>query len=272
MAAAQRRAAVLGSPIGHSKSPALHRAAYAAAGLDWRYDAIEVGSGEALASFLQAVGPRWVGLSLTMPLKEPALTLVDVLDPVARATGAVNTIVLPGAPTRPAGLAGHNTDVVGIVDALAEAGVTSARTVAVLGAGGTARSAVAAAVRLGAQVVQVYARRPAAAAEVAAIADALGSSGHPMAWADAGACVAADLVISTVPAGVADSLAQTLPAPPAGTLLDVVYHPWPTPLAAAWDPAVVPGIAMLLWQAVAQVRLMAGIDPDVVAMKAAIGL
>ena len=272
MTAVQRRAAVLGSPIGHSKSPALHRAAYAAAGLDWRYDAIDVGSGAALEAFLAALGPRWVGLSLTMPLKEPALALVDVLDPVARATGAVNTIVLPGAPTHPPGSAGHNTDVVGIVDALAEAGVTAAGTVAVLGAGGTARSAVAAAAQLGAQVVQVYARRPEAASEVAALADVLGSAGHPRAWAQVGDCVGADLVISTVPAGVADAVAGAVAGPPAGTLLDVVYHPWPTPLAAAWGAAVVPGIAMLLWQAVAQVRLMAGIEPDVAAMKAAVGL
>lgn len=265
----QRRAAVVGSPIGHSKSPALHWAAYGAAGLPWRYDAIDVGSGAELARFLDDLGPQWVGLSLTMPLKEPALGLVDSLDPVARDTGAVNTIVLPGAPTQPPGRTGHNTDVIGIVDALAEVGVTSARTVAVLGAGGTARSAAAAAGRLGAETVQVYARRPVAAAAVAAIA---GAAGVALPWSAAADCAGADVVISTVPAGVADALAGSLTAPPMGTLLDVVYHPWPTPLAAAWGPAVVPGLAMLLWQAVAQVRLMVGIEPDVAAMRAAVGL
>ncbi|MGB8652666.1 MAG: shikimate dehydrogenase, partial [Mycobacteriales bacterium] len=133
------RAAVLGSPIGHSLSPVLHRAAYAALGLqDWTYDAIEV-LPEGLASFLDGLGPEWAGLSLTMPLKQAVLPLLTSASELVGITGAANTVVL-----RDGERVGHNTDVEGMVAALREAGVASCDRAAVIGAGATAASALAA--------------------------------------------------------------------------------------------------------------------------------
>ena len=287
------RAAVLGSPIAHSKSPALHRAAYAAAGLDWQYDAIEV-TAEQLPGFLRGLGPDWAGLSLTMPLKSTVIDLLPELSATAAATASVNTVVFPSAPGAAGGAAsarglavGHNTDVDGIVAAVlaASPGTVGVRVATVLGAGATARSAVVAAAELGATTVDVYARRPAAAAELSAWAAGVGIEVRPGDWRDAATGLRRALVISTVPSGAADSLVASIPSigrrdgqPPeggAGTLLDVVYDPWPTPLAAAWRAAggvVVPGLAMLLHQAAAQVQLMTGIPADLTAMRDAVGL
>jgi shikimate dehydrogenase len=254
-------------------------AAYRAANhVDWRYQAIEM-VGEDLPAFVAGLdaaggGAEWMGLSLTMPCKEAGLRLADWVDPVALRTGAVNTLVPRDGSASPRTWAGFNTDVGGITAALAEAGVASASRVAVLGAGATARSAVAAAAAMGAERIEVYARRPEAAAEVAALASGFGCVGVPLTWARAAECVTADVVVSTVPAGVADSLASAVAdIPSQAALLDVVYQPWPTALASSWtSPLVVAGLSMLLWQAVAQVRLMTGLDPDVAAMKAAVGL
>ena len=152
------RAAVLGSPIGHSKSPALHRAAYAAAGLDWQYDPIEL-TAEELPAFLTGLGPEWAGLSLTMPLKTAVLALLPELSATAAATRSVNTVVFPSAPgargtaAAAQGLAaGHNTDVDGIVAAVlaASPSATATPVATVLGAGATARSAVVGGRRVGA--------------------------------------------------------------------------------------------------------------------------
>src|SRR4051812_28347571 len=138
-----RRAAVLGSPIAHSLSPALHRAAHAALGLTgWSYERIECRE-EELAPLVAGLGPAWVGLSLTMPLKRVALDVADDVSPLAAAVGAANTLLLDGARRA------HNTDVAGIVGALTDAGVTRAETAAVLGAGGTAQAALAALLELG---------------------------------------------------------------------------------------------------------------------------
>lgn len=283
------RAAVLGSPISHSKSPDLHRAAYRAAGLDWTYEAIDVDSAQ-LPGFLSGLGEDWAGLSLTMPLKETVLDLVDSISATVRATRAANTLVFAAAPGREiyrgtagaseGGAVAHNTDVDGIVAAIRESTGQSfrPRNVAVLGAGATARSATVAAARLGAEQVRVHARRPAVAE--ASLADVAAASGVPLAvlpWADAPAAARADLVISTVPTGVTAELAEEISRgrAPSGVLLDVVYHPWPSPLAQAWTGAngtAVSGLLMLLHQAAEQVRLMAGINPDTAAMREAVGL
>lgn len=275
------RAAVLGCPITHSKSPALHRAAYQAAGQrGWRYDAIELTQPE-LPGFVAGLDDTWLGLSLTMPLKEAGLALADDADDVARATGAVNTLVLPGTGRRGDGridgIAGYNTDVDGIVAAVRHAMSGAIERVAILGAGATARSAAVAASRLGAQSVEVYARRPDAADEVAQVAGRFGCATLTSQWSKAAAGLDADLVISTVPRGVADDWAALVSGRARGALLDVVYDPWPTPLAASWQAtegtgAVVAGLAMLLWQAAEQVRLMTGLHPDVAAMARAVGL
>jgi shikimate dehydrogenase len=263
-----RRAAVLGHPIAHSLSPVLHLAAYRALGLAWEYDRIDM-TGDRLASFVAALDESWVGLSLTMPLKEDVLPLLDEADDVVVATRAANTVVL-----RDGRRIGANTDVAGIVRSLAGAGAGAAAvgTATVLGAGATARSALAALVGRGATLVVAYVRRPEAGADLRRTGDALGLEVRIRPWEDAAAGLAASVVVSTVPRGAADHLATSVGTAP-GTLLDVVYDPWPTALAAAWRDAggaVASGLDLLLHQAVEQVRLMTGRTPPVDVLRAAL--
>lgn len=260
-----RRAAVLGSPIAHSLSPALHLAAYASLGLDWIYTAIEVDE-QQLPVFLAGMDASWAGLSLTMPLKECVIDLLDVVDDEARVLRSVNT-VLPDA----LGWRGTNTDVYGIAESLKRAGLQAPpRTATVLGAGATARSAVAALARLGAESVVVCARRPEAADEVAALGRQLGLSCRAQGLDPDPDVVTADLLISTLP-GDAGARWQGVAEQATGVLLDASYHPWPTPLAGAWGGSgIASGRDMLLWQAVEQVRLMTGREPAVSAMSAAL--
>ena len=263
------RAAVLGSPIGHSLSPALHRAAYSALGLDWSYDAIEVRP-EGLAGFLTGLDHSWVGLSLTMPLKQTVLPLLDEVTELVTATGAANTVLLRGERRW-----GENTDVAGIVAALREAGVGSLGRATVVGGGATAASAVAALAQLGAADLVVLVRDRGRAGPLLAAAERLGVHLElAELTVDALARSAADVVVSTVPAGALDDLARrlALPARPP-VLLDVVYAPWPTALASAYAGAggtVVGGAAMLLHQAAAQVELMTGQRAPLAAMRAAL--
>ncbi len=278
------KAAVLGSPIAHSLSPALHRAAYQALGLDgWTYQAIECGE-DGLADLLRSLGPDWAGLSLTMPLKRTVLPLLDHADPLVTVTGGANTVLL-----RQDGRHGYNTDVRGIVDALAESGAPPPESVTILGAGATACSALAALPGLGASGADVVVRDPARAAGLLAVADRLRlrvrlcsfpGAGPPGSARTAGLPVPpfppgpGALLISTVPAGVADTVADRILATgraPAA-VLDVVYAPWPTRLAQAASAAgamVTSGFAMLLHQAAAQVELMTGRPAPLEAMRAA---
>ncbi|MGH3712447.1 MAG: shikimate dehydrogenase, partial [Micromonosporaceae bacterium] len=152
MSEVAHRAAVLGTPIKHSLSPVIHNAGYAAAGLtDWAYGAYECDE-PALPGFVAGLDPSWAGLSLTMPLKEVALTVADEVSALARTLGAANTLY-----RRDGRWYAENTDAGGMADALRTAGLTAARRVSVLGAGGTARAAIAAAAELGATEVTVYA-------------------------------------------------------------------------------------------------------------------
>ncbi|MBI4941619.1 MAG: shikimate dehydrogenase [Actinobacteria bacterium] len=274
-----RRAAVLGSPIAHSLSPTLHRAAYAALGLTaWRYDAVEVAE-DGMAAFLAGLDASWAGLSLTMPLKRVVRPLLAAESDLARAVGAVNTVTFG-----PAGPVGDNTDVHGIVAALAEAWVREASTAAVLGGGATACSAVAALRDRGVRAPRVHVRSAGRSGDVVAAGERLGLDVR-LAALDAADVVhaAPAVVVSTLPAGAADALADDLAAglvapavrdgAPPPVLLDVVYAPWPTALARAWTGAggpVVSGLAMLLHQAAEQVRLMTGLEPPVPAMRAAV--
>jgi len=262
------KAAVLGSPIAHSLSPALHRAAYAGLGLDdWTYEAVDCDEA-ALAAFVTSRGPDWAGLSLTMPLKRTVLPLLDHTDPLAVIAGGANTVVF-----RPDGRYGYNTDVQGIVDALTEAGAAAPGSVTIIGAGATACSALAALAELGAPAADVVVRDPARAADLLAAAERLHVAVRLLpltALTDD----APGLLISTVPAGAADGYAGRIRvtgrAPAA--VLDVVYDPWPTPLAEAASAAgaiVANGFAMLLHQAAAQVELMTGKPAPLEAMRAA---
>jgi len=258
-------AAVLGSPVAHSLSPVLHNAAYRALGLtDWSYGLHECREPE-LAGFVDGLGPEWAGLSLTMPLKRVTLDVADAVDELAGAIGAANTLVLTGRRTA------YNTDIVGIGATL---GDVSGRAV-VLGAGGTAQSALAALREAGIDDVTVLVRDLARTPELRDTAERLGVAPRIVAaLADPASAsaelVGADVVISTLPPGGADPL---VPPGAGAVVLDVVYAPWPTPFAAAALAAgagVRSGLEMLLHQAVAQVELMTGKPGPVAAMRTAL--
>ena len=264
-----RRAAVLGAPIRHSLSPVLHRAAYAELGLDdWTYGAYEIDEA-ALAGFVGSLDASWAGLSLTMPLKRAILPLLDKIGTVARDVDAVNTVVFTADGRR----VGDNTDVPGLVAALRERGVDRVESAAVLGAGATATSALAAVREVTEGPVSVYVRGDARAREMRAAGERLGVAVHVRPWADAAEALRAPLVVSTTPKGACDHLALDLPAGESvGVLFDVVYDPWPTTLAGAWERAggvVVSGLDLLVHQAVLQVALMTGRPGPLAAMRAA---
>lgn len=261
-----RRAAVLGKPVAHSLSPVIHTAGYEALGLDFTYTAIECDSPE-LAEFVAGLGQEWAGLSLTMPLKEVALTVATSVSEMAIAVGAANTLV-----RRDGGWHADNTDIPGMVSALRDVGgVTSPKSVAVLGAGGTARAALGAAAQLGVRRVVLFARRPEVAAELEPVAEALRLSLTYIGWQEARRSAQHDVVISTVPRGVVDDL--DVPWRPSSVLFDVVYDPWPTPLAASAERAgcrIVSGLDLLLAQALGQFELFTGHKPPVDAMREAL--
>jgi shikimate dehydrogenase len=268
------KAAVLGSPIAHSLSPVLHHAGYAALGLDgWTYTAIECAEA-GLPALIASCGSGWAGLSLTMPLKRAVLPLLDTVDPVAADTGGANTVVFGGNRRH-----GYNTDVAGMVAALAGAGVTAPKSAVILGAGATACSALAALRDLGLTTVTVAVRDPARAGGLQTVAERLRVAVTLQALADQGAgqLPPPDLLISTVPASAPDFLAEHyvagVPAP--ACVFDVVYAPWPTRLAQAAGDAgatVVGGFELLLHQAAGQFELMTGRQPAPLAAMRTAGL
>ncbi|OEV10746.1 shikimate dehydrogenase [Streptomyces nanshensis] len=262
-----RRAAVLGSPVAHSLSPVLHQAAYARLGLhDWTYERYEVDE-QSLAGFLGGTDEQWAGLSLTMPLKRAVIPLLDEVSPVAESVEAVNTVVFRGRRR-----IGDNTDIPGMVAALRERGIVRTERAAVLGAGATASSALAALGRICDGEVVTYVRGEERAREMRGWGERLGVRVRTADWAEAAEAFTAPLVIATTPAGSTDALAEQVPDGP-GTFFDVVYDPWPTRLAAAWAErggAVVSGLDLLVHQAVLQVELMTGHVPaPLEAMRAA---
>jgi len=257
--APSRKLAVLGSPIGHSKSPQLHRAAYEALGMDWSYEAIDV-TEDALPEFIAGLGPEWRGLSLTMPLKKAVLPLLTETDRIAEQTGGANTVLLDGEAVR-----GFNTDVAGIVRALQAAGLEQAHYVHILGGGATAASALVAAAELGADRVDAHVRDLERSAWIEPLANQLGLRVRirPFAQADRSLDVP-DLVISTLPGGTTTEAVYTDSTRRRSVLFDVAYEPWPTPLARQWESVggrVVSGLAMLAHQALLQVRVFVSGDP-----------
>ena len=274
MTAAHRRAAVLGHPIAHSLSPVLHRAAYAALGLGtWRYDAVDV-TEDQLPGFVEGLDASWAGLSLTMPLKQTVVPLLDHVEPLAQVVGAVNTVLVHGSGAGRV-LTGANTDVHGLVAALGEAGVSGGlRSAGVLGAGATAASTLAALAQLGCPSPRVYVRSQARAGGLLRAAHRMGVEPRLFRLDDAaGEIGQLDVVVSTLPAHAADPLADDLAADVTGVLLDVCYDPRPTALGAAWATRggrVVGGERMLLHQAAEQVRLMTGAPAPVAAMDVAL--
>jgi shikimate dehydrogenase len=244
------RCAVLGSPIAHSLSPVLHRAAYDALGVTgWSYDAYEVDQTR-LRPFIESLDQTWRGLSLTMPLKRAILPLLDDVRETARIAGVANTVLID-----PAGrLTGENTDTPGLVNALHAAGVDRVESAVVVGAGATAASAVLALHRLGVHEILLLARTPAKAAGVQELASRLGVRLRVVKLAVLGHA-SADLLVSTLPAHASPAgLAGVAPV-----VFDVVYRPWPTPLveaAAQRGSLTLGGLDLLVHQAALQVEAM----------------
>jgi shikimate dehydrogenase len=263
-----RRAAVLGSPIEHSKSPQLHLAAYRALGLrDWTYERIECSADE-LPRVVSHFSPDWVGVSVTMPGKFAALRFADDRSERAQLVGSANTLLR----TR-RGWRADNTDVDGVAGALG-AVHGDIGDIVVVGAGGTARAAVVAVAGLGAGTVTVVARDPAKAQPLVQLAQAVGVAGRWRAFDDeelADEVAGAGAVVSTIPADAAAGHVAALRH--ARVLLDAIYDPWPTPLAAAvmkTGGRVVDGLQMLLHQAFAQVEQFTGRPAPREAMAAAV--
>ena len=258
------KAAVLGSPVAHSLSPVLHNAAYEVLGLEHTYLAIETAESE-LGSFLDSVDADWLGVSLTMPLKEVAFDFAESRDELAELTGAINTLVFGDR------IKAFNTDVLGLVDAVSEAGSAEVSSAVIFGSGATARSALVALQRLGAREVTCIARNAADAERMSSIAHKIDVSFshvqlHKSGW------LQADVVVNTTPVGVLDEIACEVSSPE-GLLLDVVYNPWPTQLAASWAVSggtIVSGLSMLLHQAGHQVALMTGKPAPVAQMREAL--
>ena len=269
-------AAVIGSPIAHSLSPVIHRAAWEQLGIDgWEYRCAEV-TEESLPTFIGQLDESFRGLSVTMPCKQAVMPLLDAIDPLASAVGAVNTVV-PSAGM----LAGFNTDVTGIASAIRRAcsrsGVPVPSSALVLGARATASSALAALGELGVTTTTVAARRFGGPGSVISAASRLGVSVEQVMWSDvsavASAAARADVLISTLPAGVADAIASRLAPREGQILLDVIYSPRDTALRTTFEKAggvVAEGTDMLVYQGAAQVQLMTGRSPDPAVMRHAL--
>lgn len=253
------RLAVWGDPIAHSRSPRLHAAAYSALSLDWSYGRRQVDAG-GFGAALNSLDAQWRGLSLTMPLKPVAFAAALTRDAAAEATGAVNTLLLSQD-----GLHGFNTDVGGIIDVLVEGGVERPSRARILGAGATATSALVALSDLGAVEVSVAARRPEAIEPLMRLGERLGVRVTAESLTQT-VSSPVDVTIATLP-GDAAGLEHTADAfaTGGGVLLDVVYGHGPTLIGSAWERSggrALPGLGMLLHQAIRQVRIFVSGEPD----------
>jgi shikimate dehydrogenase len=258
-------AAVIGSPVRHSLSPVIHNAAFAAGALDWVYTAFEVAPGKAVEALAAMRVLGISGLSVTMPHKDDVAAAVDVLDPAAAALRTANTVVLQDDGR----LAGYSTDGAGFVASLREAGVEpSGMTVAVLGAGGAARSVIDALARVGVDRIVVI-NRSATKAEAAA---QLGVGRARV--GDVADIAHVDLVVNATSVGMGSDEAPFDLALLRSTqvVADLVYHPIETALLRAarrCGATAVDGLGMLVHQAVLQQQLWTGVSPNPAAMRAA---
>ena len=265
ISATTRVAAVIGSPVGHSLSPALHNAGFAATGVDWVYTAFEVAPGDAQAALdaMRVLG--FGGLSVTMPHKQDVASLVDELDPAASALRSVNTVV----PLGNGRLKGHSTDGAGFVAFLDAQGVQAAgRRVCVLGGGGAARAIIDALARAGAAAVIVVNRSPGRARSAAELAGAVGVVGH------AGDVANCDIVVNATSVGMGSTeVPCDIGLLHGGQVVaDIVYHPRRTALLIAAQhigARTVEGLGMLVHQAVLQQKLWTGTAPDATVLWAA---
>lgn len=266
---------VLGSPISHSRSPALHRAAIAALGIDATYGSTDVSSAE-LPRFIESLDDTWDGLSLTMPLKQTVRPLLVAECPISTLTGAVNTAVRGQD-----GWEGINTDVWGASTAIRQHGVAKLRRAILLGAGATASSLVVALHDLGVETLAIVARDSSRTVEARELAQNLGMDAHTALFGQT--LDSSDILVSSLPSD-AVLTSDAIECLDAELLFDVVYEPWPSALGKEWAARgleSISGLHMLLWQAVRQARLFYGESADeplpdeelvVTAMRAAVGL
>jgi len=257
------RCAVLGDPIAHSLSPVLHRAGYAALGLDWTYEAHRVPAG-GLADFLAGLDATWRGLSLTMPLKREAAGLATTISDRARLAGAANTLLLAGG-----GALADNTDVPGAAAALRERFGGKVTSATILGGGATATSVGLALADLGARDLRLLVRAPERAAET--VDHLRAHPGSPeVTVGTLEEPVVGEVVASTIPAEAQDAaLVDRCTAVP--VVFEVLYHPWPTPLAASVgsDRVLVSGLDLLVHQAALQFTTFTGEPAPLAAMRTA---
>ena len=258
-----RKFAVLGSPISHSKSPIIHAAAYRVLGEDWEYSRFEVAKG-GLKRFIENDGSGFTGFSLTMPLKEDAFAFADVTDEISKSTKASNTLIRVNDRWH-----AFNTDVFGITQAVSQTISTPINVSLIIGSGATATSAMSAIARLApGSSVLVLARNKTTRLPLINFGRSLGlqvSSARRL----VSAVKKAQVTISTLPGGAMDGAAKKIAASrffkPSGLLLDVAYNPWPSQLADAWqlkNQKVVSGLEMLIWQAIAQIRIFKTGNPE----------
>lgn len=252
------RCAVLGKPIAHSLSPAMHRAAYARLGLDWTYDAFEVAESE-LEDFLRDCDDSWRGLSLTMPLKRAIIDLADEVTTVAGALRVANTVEF-----RDGAIIASNTDCAGALAALAERGVRKSRSARILGGGATATSIAYALASNGVRHIEFFVRNPDTATRAVEVAEEAGAE-VVVRRIDEPLIDVVDLLVSTIPSEAVRKTADEL-IESAHAVFDVIYDPWPTPLGKAAKAAGLPfvsGLDLLAHQAAFQVELMTGSPIDV---------
>jgi shikimate dehydrogenase len=263
------RAAVIGSPVAHSLSPVLHGAAYRALGLDWTYERVECDEA-GVPALVAGLDASWAGLSVTMPGKRAALAVATSATDRAALVGAANTLVRV-----PDGWRADCTDVDGVEGALRVAGgFTGGSRGVLLGAGGTATAALVAFAAMGLSDVSLVVRDPARAGEAVACAERVGLRLPVVAWASADFAALAsdsDVLVSTVPTSATEPIADALAEAPC--LLDVIYHPWPTPLGLAVlsrGRTMATGLDMLLHQAFGQVEQFTGQEAPRAAMRLAL--
>ncbi|GAA2549781.1 shikimate dehydrogenase [Neomicrococcus aestuarii] len=261
------RAAVIGSPISHSKSPLLHGAAYQALGLDIEYTRREAVETDAAAlNTMLRNEPGWLGLSCTMPMKQALIPFLDNTSERVRILGAMNTVVVHRTDGEPVKLSGENTDVDGLIKSIAAMGATVLKNVAIFGAGNTASAAIMAVAESGAEHIDFVVRNLERAAASIALAQSFGLTANAILNDAAAFSIPEyDAAISTLPPGSADSFVDKLGLEnlrPGTPLMDVTYDPWPSRLASAWTEhggVAASGLTMLLYQAVEQVKLFTGV-------------
>ena len=257
--------AVLGYPVSHSLSPLLHRSIFTHLEIPISYQAIEVSSG-GLQKFLERE-KNFDYFSLTMPLKEEALSLALEIDPLVHKIQSANTLI-----KREEKWSLYSTDGIGFLKALESSGYRKFSSVLVLGAGGTARAVVGALDDV-AEKISVLGRTSSRSAVLeAAVTKAEFSY---LRWSDTPDFSGYDLIVNTTPAGAADVLANSInnsltqssstQVTDRALLFDVIYKPWPTVLASRWldsGGTVINGSEMLLYQGIAQAELVLGRNLD----------